>query len=97
MCIRDSPKAIITVMLDSSPVEVDATNELPYHNAVFIGYDENKEPKYAAYRATTVSYTHLRSVYYRQKKKPLQAKKKLKTIPKPYRISVRKPVMTTPS
>ena len=23
---------------------------LPYHNAVFIGYDENKEPKYAAYR-----------------------------------------------
>ena len=25
---------------------------LPYHNVVFIGYDENKEPKYAAYRAT---------------------------------------------
>lgn len=28
---------------------------LPYHNAVFIGYDENKEPKYAAYRATKQS------------------------------------------
>lgn len=28
---------------------------LPYHNAVFIGYDENKEPKYAAYRATNQS------------------------------------------
>ena len=27
---------------------------LPYHNAVFIGYDENKEPKYAAYRATRI-------------------------------------------
>lgn len=28
---------------------------LPYHNAVFIGYDEKKEPKYAAYRATNQS------------------------------------------
>ena len=28
---------------------------LPYHNAVFIGYDESKEPKYAAYRATNQS------------------------------------------
>ena len=28
---------------------------LPYHNAVFIGYDDNKEPKYAAYRATNQS------------------------------------------
>ena len=28
---------------------------LPYHNAVFIGYNENKEPKYAAYRATNQS------------------------------------------
>lgn len=28
---------------------------LPYHNAVFIGYDEIKEPKYAAYRATNQS------------------------------------------
>lgn len=28
---------------------------LPYHNVVFIGYDENKEPKYAAYRATNQS------------------------------------------
>ena len=28
---------------------------LPYHNAVFIGYDENKEAKYAAYRATNQS------------------------------------------
>jgi hypothetical protein len=28
---------------------------LPYHNAVFIGYDENKAPKYAAYRATNQS------------------------------------------
>ena len=28
---------------------------LPYHNAVFIGYDENKEPKYVAYRATNQS------------------------------------------
>lgn len=28
---------------------------LPYHNAVFIGYDENKEPKYAAYRAANQS------------------------------------------
>lgn len=26
---------------------------LPYHNAVFVGYDEKKEPKYAAFRATT--------------------------------------------
>ena len=25
---------------------------LPYHNAVFVGYDENGEAKYAAYRAT---------------------------------------------
>ena len=25
---------------------------LPYHNVVFVGYDEKKEPKYAAYRAT---------------------------------------------
>ncbi len=25
---------------------------LPYHNAVFIGYDEERKPKYAAYRAT---------------------------------------------
>ena len=28
---------------------------LPYHNVVFISYDENKEPKYAAYRATNQS------------------------------------------
>ena len=28
---------------------------LPYHNADFIGYNENKEPKYAAYRATNQS------------------------------------------
>lgn len=28
---------------------------LPYHNVVFIGYDENKEPKYATYRATNQS------------------------------------------
>lgn len=28
---------------------------LPYHNVVFIGYDEGKEPKYAAYRATNQS------------------------------------------
>ena len=28
---------------------------LPYHNAVFIVYDEDKEPKYAAYRATNQS------------------------------------------
>ena len=28
---------------------------LPSHNAVFIGYNENKEPKYAAYRATNQS------------------------------------------
>lgn len=28
---------------------------LPYHNAVFIGYDKEKEPKYAAYRATNQS------------------------------------------
>ena len=28
---------------------------LPYHNAVFIGYDKDKEPKYAAYRATNQS------------------------------------------
>ena len=28
---------------------------LPYHNAVFIGYGEDKEPKYAAYRATNQS------------------------------------------
>ena len=26
---------------------------LPYHNAVFVGYDEKNEPKYAAFRATT--------------------------------------------
>ena len=25
---------------------------LPYHNVVFVGYDEMKEPKYAAYRST---------------------------------------------
>ena len=25
---------------------------LPYHNVVFVGYDEKNEPKYAAYRAT---------------------------------------------
>ena len=24
----------------------------PYHNVVFVGYDEKKEPKYAAYRST---------------------------------------------
>lgn len=28
---------------------------LPYHNAVFVGYDERGEPKYAAYRATNGS------------------------------------------
>ena len=28
---------------------------LPYHNVVFIGYDEKKKPKYAAYRATNQS------------------------------------------
>ena len=28
---------------------------LPYHNAVFIGYGDKKEPKYAAYRATNQS------------------------------------------
>ena len=28
---------------------------LPYHNVVFIGYDEKKEAKYAAFRATTNS------------------------------------------
>lgn len=26
---------------------------LPYHNVVFVGYDENERPKYAAYRSTT--------------------------------------------
>lgn len=26
---------------------------LPYHNVVFVGYDEKNEPKYAAFRATT--------------------------------------------
>ena len=25
---------------------------LPYHNAVFVGYDESKKPKYAAFRST---------------------------------------------
>ena len=25
---------------------------LPYHNIVFVGFDENREPKYAAYRST---------------------------------------------
>lgn len=28
---------------------------LPYHNVVFIGYDESNKPKYAAYRATNQS------------------------------------------
>ena len=28
---------------------------LPYHNVVFIGYDEERKPKYAAYRATNQS------------------------------------------
>ena len=31
--VNRDPKALITVMLDSSPVEVEATNELPYPNS----------------------------------------------------------------
>ena len=33
---------------------------LPYHNVVFVGYDEKKEPKYAAYRSTNkLSLIHI--------------------------------------
>ena len=42
---------IINECLDKEPI----IESLPYHNVVFIGYDENKEPKYAAYRATNQS------------------------------------------
>ena len=39
--VNRDPKALITVMLDSSPVEVEATNELPYPNmAAFYNNEE---------------------------------------------------------
>ena len=43
MCIRDrsanrDPKALITTMLDVSPVEVAATDELPYPNMAAVSY-----------------------------------------------------------
>lgn len=39
---------IINYCLDNELI----IESLPYHNAVFIGYDEERKPKYAAYRAT---------------------------------------------
>jgi len=42
---------IINYCLDNELI----IESLPYHNAVFIGYDKEKEPKYAAYRATNQS------------------------------------------
>lgn len=42
---------IINYCLDNELI----MESLPYHNVVFIGYDEEREPKYAAYRATNQS------------------------------------------
>lgn len=42
---------IINYCLDNELI----IESLPYHNAVFIGYDKEKEAKYAAYRATNQS------------------------------------------
>ena len=39
---------IINYCLDNELI----IESLPYHNVVFIGYDEERKPKYAAYRAT---------------------------------------------
>lgn len=39
---------IINYCLDNDLI----MESLPYHNVVFIGYDEERKPKYAAYRAT---------------------------------------------
>lgn len=42
---------IINYCLDNDLI----MESLPYHNVVFIGYDEERKPKYAAYRATNQS------------------------------------------
>lgn len=42
---------IINYCLDNELI----MESLPYHNVVFIGYDEERKPKYAAYRATNQS------------------------------------------
>ena len=62
---RSSTSNVVVEYLFGRGIDYEIINEcldkeliiesLPYHNAVFIGYDENKEPKYAAYRATNQS------------------------------------------
>ena len=42
---------IINYCLDNDLI----MESLPYHNVIFIGYDEERKPKYAAYRATNQS------------------------------------------
>lgn len=62
---RSSTSNVVVEYLFGRGIDYEIINEcldkeliiesLPYHNVVFIGYDENKEPKYAAYRATNQS------------------------------------------
>ena len=62
---RSSTSNVVVEYLFGRGIDYEIINEcldkeliiesLPYHNVVFIGYDESKEPKYAAYRATNQS------------------------------------------
>lgn len=62
---RSSTSNVVVEYLFGRGIDYEIINEcldkeliiesLPYHNVVFIGYDENKEPKYATYRATNQS------------------------------------------
>lgn len=62
---RSSTSNVVVEYLFGRGIDYEIINEcldkeliiesFPYHNVVFIGYDENKEPKYAAYRATNQS------------------------------------------
>lgn len=62
---RSSTSNVVVEYLFGRGIDYEIINEcldkeliiesLPYHNVVFIGYDENKEPKYAAYRVTNQS------------------------------------------
>ena len=62
---RSSTSNVVVEYLFGRGIDYEIINEcldkeliiesLPYHNVVFIGYDENKGPKYATYRATNQS------------------------------------------
>ena len=62
---RSSTSNVVVEYLFGRGIDYEIINEcldkeliiesLPYHNVVFIGYDESNKPKYAAYRATNQS------------------------------------------